>query len=253
VHILRRILAENKAGHHAGVYSCCSANGDVIKAVLLRARLHDTVALVESTSNQVNQFGGYTDMTPSDFREFTLRLAHEVGLDHHRVILGGDHLGPLPWAHLPEREAMAHAEDLVRQCVLAGYTKIHLDTSMRLGDDDPAAPLATSVCALRGARLCSVAEAAYESVALRDSGAVRPVYVIGSEVPVPGGDCTQAETVVTGIEDCRSTIESYRAAFSAHGPSEAFQRVVAVVVQLGAEFFERHIDEYDRRKTAKGL
>jgi D-tagatose-1,6-bisphosphate aldolase subunit GatZ/KbaZ len=250
MHILQRIANENKIGRHAGVYSCCSANGDVIKAVLLKAKLQDTIALIESTSNQVNQFGGYTDMTPEDFRIFTFGLAQDVGIDHKLIILGGDHLGPLPWADLPEAEAMANAEELIRQCVLAGFSKIHLDTSMRLGDDDPSQPLETATCAARGARLCAVAEAAYAELLETDPTAPQPIYVIGSEVPVPGGDFDHVECPVTRPEDCLETIAVYQRVFEQAGLGEVFERVVGLVVQLGVEFAERHLDEYDRTKTA---
>ena len=60
-----------------GVYSCCSANEYVIRAALRRARERDTVVLVEATANQVNQDGGYTGMTPVDFRAFLDRLRAE--------------------------------------------------------------------------------------------------------------------------------------------------------------------------------
>ena len=93
--------------------------------------------LVESTSNQVNQDGGYTGVKPSDFVAFVARLAAEAGLPAERVILGGDHLGPLPFAADGRRPAMERAAEMVRQYVRAGYEKIHLDASMRCGDDPP--------------------------------------------------------------------------------------------------------------------
>ena len=73
MNILQEIIRENKKGHRSGIYSCCSANADVIRAVLARARKTKTVALIESTSNQVNQDGGYTGTE----EEFTAKLAAE--------------------------------------------------------------------------------------------------------------------------------------------------------------------------------
>lgn len=250
MHILQRIANENKMGRHAGVYSCCSANGDVIKAVLLKSKLHDTIALIESTSNQVNQFGGYTNMTAAGFREFVLGLAQDVGIDHRLIVMGGDHLGPLPWAQLPAEEAMKHAEELVRSCVLAGYSKIHLDTSMRLGDDDPSVPLETATCAERGARLCAAAEAAFAELRAADPDAEPPIYIVGSEVPVPGGDYDQVECPVTRPQDCLDAIDVFRTAFAEAGLADVFPRVIGLVVQLGVEFAERHLYEYDRTSTA---
>ena len=91
--------------------------------------------LIEATCNQVNQDGGYTGMTPADFRDFVHALADEAGIDRRRIVLGGDHLGPNPWKALSARDAMAKARDLVRAYVEAGFTKIHLDASMACADD----------------------------------------------------------------------------------------------------------------------
>ena len=109
MNIIQQIVRRNKAGHHAGIYSCCSANPDVIRAVLLRSRRTQTPVLIEATSNQVNQMGGYTGMQAADFARFVKDLAVEMGVSFDNVILGGDHLGPLPWTNLPEEEAMANA------------------------------------------------------------------------------------------------------------------------------------------------
>ena len=117
--------------------------------------------LIEATANQVNQFGGYTGMLPVDFKNLVMEMAKEIGVDESLIILAGDHLGPLTWAGEPEAEAMAKAEELVRQFVLAGFTKIHLDTSMKLGDDSKEEMLETEVIARRGVRLYKVCMEAY--------------------------------------------------------------------------------------------
>ena len=249
MHVLQEIIKENKAGHHSGIYSCCSANEDVIRAVLQRARRTKTVALIESTSNQVNQMGGYTGMTPADFAEFVHRLAKEMGLAAHNVLLGGDHLGPLPWVNLPEEEAMTHAEELVAACVKAGYGKIHLDTSMRVASDDPNAPFLTKTCAERGVRLCVACERAFEEYRVDHPDAEPPVYIIGSEVPVPGGDFNAGEMGATTAEDAVNTIAIYKQAYEDAGIGHVFERVVGIVVEMGVEFHEFSLDEYDRRKT----
>jgi len=246
MHPVQEIVMRNKAGRDVGIFSCCSANRDVVKAVLLKAQKTKTIALIESTSNQVNPEGGYTGMGAADFRDFVYRLAEEVGLDRNRIILGGDHLGPLPWCDEPEASAMEKAAELVRSCVLAGYTKIHLDTSMRVGDDNPHEALDVSVCARRGADLCRVAEDAYKEYAAVNTNAVPPVYVLGSEVPIPGGD-TDADAImgVSDPENCKRTIEAYEREFEAHGLSDVLNRVVGFVVEMGVEFHERTLDEYD--------
>ena len=65
--------------------------------------------LIEATCNQVNQDGGYTGMTPADFRAFVEGIADRVGFARERLILGGDHLGPNPWRSLPAAEALDRA------------------------------------------------------------------------------------------------------------------------------------------------
>ncbi len=98
-------------------------------------------------------------------------------------MLGGDHLGPNPWAALGVRLAMTRAAEMVRDYVRAGYAKVHLDASMRCADD-PLGPLADTVAAARTADLAVAAEAA---AAERAPDVPAPVYVIGTEVPPPGG------------------------------------------------------------------
>ncbi|MCD8199904.1 MAG: class II D-tagatose-bisphosphate aldolase, non-catalytic subunit [Coriobacteriaceae bacterium] len=247
---LQEIVQKNKSGRRVGIFSCCSAHEDVIRAALLKASKTNTPTLIESTSNQVNQDGGYTGMTPADFAAFVKGLADEISVPLSHVILGGDHLGPLPWTDCDEDEAMDHAEELVAACVSAGYSKIHLDTSMRLASDDPDEPFLTETCARRGARLCRVAEEAFVSYWDSHPDAPEPVYVIGSEVPVPGGDFNAQEMGVTSADDAINTIAIYKQAFADEGLSDVFDRVIALVVELGVEFHEFTLDEYNRPRAA---
>lgn len=189
-------------------------------------------------------------MTPADFAAFVHRIAFEVGISEEAVVVGGDHLGPLPWVDLAEDEAMRKAEELVEACVMAGYSKIHLDTSMRVASDDPDKPFLTRTCAERGARLCQACEKAFAEYKRTHPNAPQIVYVIGSEVPVPGGDFNAGEMGVTTAKDAINTFAIYKEVFENAGLKEAFDRVVAIVVEMGVEFHEFRLDEYDRRKTA---
>ncbi|MGI6591503.1 MAG: class II D-tagatose-bisphosphate aldolase non-catalytic subunit [Eggerthellaceae bacterium] len=247
---LQEIVKKNKSGRRVGIYSCCSANADVIRAVLLKSYKTNTPALIESTSNQVNQMGGYTGMVPATFAEFVYNLADDMCVPSNHVIIGGDHLGPLPWVDKDEDEAMANAEELVRSCVLAGYRKIHLDTSMRVASDDPDKPFKTATCAERGARLMAAAEDAYQEYLSSHPGAPQPVYIIGSEVPVPGGDFNAGKMGVTTAEDATNTIRIYKEAIEGYGLQDAFSRVLGLVVEMGVEFHEFKIDEYSRSRAA---
>ena len=53
---------------------------------------------------------------------------------------------------------------MVREYVLSGFKKIHLDTSMRLGDDSKSEILSVRTIAKRGARLYKVCEEAYQEL-----------------------------------------------------------------------------------------
>jgi D-tagatose-1,6-bisphosphate aldolase subunit GatZ/KbaZ len=218
-----------------GIYSVCSAHPWVLKAAMLRHAGCAAPLLIEATCNQVNQFGGYTGMTPADFRDAVRDIAKQAGFAQDRVLLGGDHLGPFPWQHLAADDAMARAVDLVRMFVQAGYGKIHLDASMPcLGDPRP---LPDTTIAERAARLCAAAE----SVA----GSSRPVYVIGTEVPTPGGAVDETELAVTSPRDAERAIELHREAFAAAGLDAAWKRVIALVVQPGVEFGHDSVHDYD--------
>ena len=245
---LLETVEANRHGKRRGVASLCSANRYVLQAAMIEAREAVGVVCIESTSNQVNQFGGYSGMTAPDFADFVTGIARETGFPPERILLGGDHLGPFPWQEEPADAAMTKAGDLVRTCVLAGYTKIHLDTSMRCADDPggAGAPLSEKTATERAALLCEIAERAYASL---PAGSPAPLYIIGTEVPVPGGEQEESHIQVTRTGDLQRTIDLTRRAFESRGLESAWQRVVAVVVQPGVEFGDATIVEYDRAKA----
>jgi len=239
------LINAQKSGQDRAICSICSSNMYVIEAAMEDGRDNGLMVLVESTANQVNQFGGYTGMQPADFMAFAKGIAERVGLPQGQLILGGDHLGPLTWQDDTEDVAMAKAEELVRQYVAAGFTKIHLDTSMRLADDATDERLSDKTIARRAAQLCAVAEAA--------AGVTKPVYVIGSEVPIPGGATENEDSVtVTSPDDMKATIEAFKEAFCEKGLQTAWDRVIAVVVQPGVEFADNSIIQY-KAENAKAL
>lgn len=249
---LKHIVEKQKAGNPVGIYSACSSNPFVIEAVLEEARDHNEVCLIESTANQVDQNGGYSGMTPADFKEFVLAKAKEIGTDPAKIYLGGDHLGPLTVANLPEKEAMEYARTLVHDYVKAGFTKIHIDTSMKVADDDPNTRLSDETIARRGAELARVCEDAYQELLKEDPNAVRPVYIVGSEVPIPGGATGDNSGMqVTRVEDFKNTVATFEKAFKDQGLEETWKDVIAVVVQPGVEEKDAGCTEYDRPKAAE--
>ena len=62
---LLKLLQRHKAGSGEGIYSVCSSHPLVIEAALREAHRREQWTLLEATSNQVNQFGGYSGMTPA--------------------------------------------------------------------------------------------------------------------------------------------------------------------------------------------
>jgi len=244
---LLEFVQRHKSGNGAGIYSVCSANPTVLEAAFAEAAARDLpFALIEATSNQVNQDGGYTGMTPADFREFALELAARAGLSEDRVLLGGDHLGPNAWQDEVATQAMEKAEIMISAYVEAGFRKIHLDCSMSCAGDP--VPLTDETVAARAAQLAKVAEAAHQRV-----GGEPPVYVIGTEVPVPGGAQEALdELAVTTPDAAIKTIEVHRRVFEEAGLSDAWQRVIATVVQPGVEFDHHDVIDYDPIK-AKAL
>lgn len=235
---MKEIIARHKAGEHLGICSVCSAHPLVIEAAL-RFDLHtDNSVLIEATSNQVNQFGGYTGMQPAGFRDFVYAIAREVGFPLERLILGGDHLGPNCWQNEHADAAMEKAIALIEAYVAAGFSKIHLDASMSCADDP--VPLDPQVVAERAARLCLAAE---QTASETQKKAL--TYVIGTEVPVPGGEASSINTVhVTHVEDAARTLETHRVAFEALGLEAAMKRVIAIVVQPGVEFDHTQVIHY---------
>lgn len=249
-HPILKALEERKNGKKTGIPSYCTANRQVIRTILKDAAKNGRTVLIEATANQVDQFGGYTGMKPQDYVRFIADIAKESGCDMQQIILGGDHLGPLAFCKEAEATAMSKAEALVRAYVSAGFTKIHLDTSMTVADD-PTGALDKRVCAKRGAQLCKAAEEAFSAYQKEHPDALHPVYVIGSEVPIPGGATEHEDSLsVTAPEDCKEVIELYRQAFEALGLQAAWNNVVALVIQPGVEFGDNTVFRYNHDKAA---
>ena len=242
-HRLATMAARRAGGEKPGITSVCSAHPLVIEAALHRGIERGADVLIEATCNQVNQDGGYTGMTPADFRDFVLKIAADVGFAPSGLILGGDHLGPNPWKKLPATEAMDKAKVMIDAFAQAGFTKLHLDTSMGCAGEPVA--LADALTAERAAALAAVAEAATRGAA------VKPVYIVGTEVPIPGGAMEEIEELeVTKPEAARETVRIHREAFEKAGIADAFERAVGAVVQPGVEFGNHNVVAFDVDKAA---
>ena len=229
----------HQMGKARGVVSVCSAHPLVLRTAMQMAVSENQPLLIEATANQVNQYGGYSGMTPEQFVSFVHQMARSIELPETRFMIGADHLGPHIWKKEPSETAMEKAEELVRQCVLAGFGKIHLDTTARCLDDPNTLPL--EVITKRAARLCDVSEALNSTHLL---------YVIGNEVPLPGGGLkSDGEIPITDPGQMRFALNQYETAFRSAGLKHAFDRVIAIVVQPGVDFGDRHVGAYNPERA----
>jgi D-tagatose-1,6-bisphosphate aldolase subunit GatZ/KbaZ len=251
--LLDEVVHLQKSGKARGIASICSSHPFVLEAAVRRAARTGTPLLIESTCNQVNQFGGYTGMHPADFAAYVGVIARQNRLPPERVLLGGDHLGPSVWQEEPAEIAMSKATQLIREYVAAGYVKLHLDASMLLGDDDPARPLDPGISAQRLAALAKAAEHAQTEI----GNANLPCYVVGTDVPIPGGAQVRAAGAegagsfqVTRVEDLRCSLDLTREAFFREGLQAAWERVLAVVIQPGVEFGDDFVHPYQPEAVA---
>jgi len=240
---LDEIIRAQKRGEGRGIVSICSAHPYVLETALKLGKECNIPMLIEATCNQVNQYGGYTGMSADNFARFVRQQAGACDFPAEGLILGGDHLGPLVWSQEPAAEAMTKAKALVQAYVRAGFTKIHLDASMKCADDQE---LPEAAIAQRTAELAAAAESAAD-----DCTSLR--YVIGTEVPPAGGAKAREEQLaVTKPGDAATTIEITRRAFCEAGLESTWERVIALVVQPGIEFGNSSIHEY-QPQAAKGL
>ena len=252
IHPMKDIVKRYKSGENVGIFSVCCSNQYVIEAAMQKLLNKNISLLVEATANQVDQFGGYTGMKPKEYVKYIYSIADKVGFPKERIILGGDHLGPLTWRTINPREAMENAKNLIREYVLAGFSKIHIDTSMPLNGDFENEIFDDSLIANRASVLCKVAEEAYLELKEKNDEAMHPVYIIGSEVPIPGGAQVEEEEAgpkVTSVKGFKNTVETFKKAFESFGVGDAWQYVIGVVVQPGVEFSSDYVWEYNREEA----
>lgn len=241
---IQAVLTANSNGKNKGIYAICSAHPLVIEAAIEQAKQDRTPVLIEATANQVNQFGGYTGMLPKDFLVFIGNIADELNYPRNNIIAGGDHLGPVCWVNENAENAMAKARVLIETYVAAGFKKIHLDTSMSCLDDPTCLP--DEIVASRAADLCQVAE----KTAIETFGKSDLVFVIGTEVPPPGGATEEITTLeLTSPERVQQTLTLHQVAFEKLGLAQAWQRVIGLVVQPGVEFDHTSIIDYQSSKA----
>lgn len=224
---LRQIIARNRSGEVIAIPSVCTAHPDALEASLTLAEAQDQPIVVEATSNQVNQDGGYTGLEPADFIRFVTDIAARAQVSQTRILFGGDHLGPQAWRKLPADNAMDKAHRMVADYAAAGFTKIHLDCSE--GCQGEPAQLPDAITATRSAALAATAlKHAPDPDNL--------LFVIGTEVPPPGGARTDdhGDIPPTTPESVKATLDAHRDAFQA--ANIPLDLIGGLVVQPGVEF-----------------
>ena len=200
--------------------------------------------LIEATCNQVNQEGGYTGMTPADFRAYVLGIADAVGFPHDRIILGGDHLGPNPWKGLAPEEALRQRGGYGRRLCRG---RLRQDPPRRQhGLPRRTAALSDAVIAGRAARLARAAEDA----ATR-AGTTPPFYIIGTEVPVPGGALEVIEHLeVTDPAAAQTTYRGPRTSLHANaGSGRPFRGCLALSSSPASNSAHENVIVYDPAKA----
>jgi D-tagatose-1,6-bisphosphate aldolase subunit GatZ/KbaZ len=126
----------NKIISNKALPSFCTSNTEVIKTILFFCHIKKLPCLIECTSNQVNQHGGYTNKTPKMFIKEILSISKKIKFDSKKLFLGGDHLGPLPWKKKSNTIAIKNSISLINDYLDQKFCKIHIDTSIKCKNDN---------------------------------------------------------------------------------------------------------------------
>ena len=194
---LKKIL-ENKA-----LPSFCTANFLVLNTLLIFCKKKKLPALIESTSNQVNQFGGYSKNHPKDFIKKINGFIKSLKINKKSVYFGGDHLGPLPWKNNKSSVALKNSIKLIDLYLKANYQKIHIDTSIQCKDDKL---IADKII---------FARTEYILKNLTNKKKLNKIFfVFGTEVPFAGGNdkkkfkITQNNKIITDYQNFSKLLNS---------------------------------------------
>ena len=176
--------------------SFCSSNFDVLKTIIFFCKIRRLPCLIECTSNQVNQNGGYTKNTPKSFINKIIKISKN--LKFKNLFLGGDHLGPLPWKNTSKEIALKNSIKLIRDFLQQKYCKIHIDTSIKCKDDK------TINNEIIFERTKEILETPSIKKRLKDK-----FLIIGTEVPLSGsGD--EKKMTITSEEQIKDECDQFK-------------------------------------------
>ena len=199
---LRAIVRDNRAGLRRALPSWCTAHPDTLRAIIAAYREDDEPILIEATCNQVNQEGGYTGMTPAAFRTFAEGLMER----------GGRRSRPLD----PRRRSSGPQS-------LAGPSGARSHASRRPISSAPMSrrassrSISTPACAARTTERfprprSRNAQRNFARRPRKGRDGSDLAYVIGTEVPIPGGETEALDALaVTPADNVRRTIDLHRA------------------------------------------
>jgi len=167
-----KTLTKNKA-----LPSFCTSNLTVLNLLVKFCKKNKLPLLIETTSSQVNQFGGYTNKTPLQFNKILSKLIKKEKFNSKGIFFGGDHLGPLPWKNFDSHKALKNSVKLIDAYLKTNYSKIHIDTSIKCSDDKD---LSNDIVFQR---------TKYILKNLKFQKKLKDVYLVfGTEVPLSGGN-----------------------------------------------------------------
>ncbi|MFL2882670.1 MAG: class II D-tagatose-bisphosphate aldolase non-catalytic subunit [Pelagibacteraceae bacterium] len=218
--------------------SFCTSNFDVLKIIMLFSKFNNLPILIESTSNQVNQNGGYTGLTPSKFAKKVYSLSSSLKLNKKKILLGGDHLGPLPWKNLSKKKALANAKILVKNCLKAKYKKIHIDTAIICKDEKK----------ITRADIISRCKLILNNI--KDKELKNTFLVVGTEVPFAGGG-QNSKIVPTKISSIKEEYDQYKILFDNRKLIK--NKKFSMVIEPGIEFFHNKVKRTNLKDFKKKL
>tara|TARA_Y100000768_G_scaffold388875_1_gene388155 strand:- start:1296 stop:2522 length:1227 start_codon:yes stop_codon:yes gene_type:complete len=214
--------------------SFCTANMDVLKSIMFFCNLKKLPCLIECTSNQVNQDGGYTKKTPKKFIKEILNLRKKIKLNKNQLFIGGDHLGPLPWKNKIKKVAIKNSIKLIESFLNEKFCKIHIDTSIKCKDD----------VIFNNEIIFERTKKILENLKIRRKIKNR-FLIIGSEVPLSGSGDSK-KIVLTNIKQVINECKKFRQVLK----KSKFEknRKFGLVVEPGMKYMHRLIKKPDLKK-----
>lgn len=95
----------------------------VARGIMKAAKDSDAVVMFEIARSESDLSGGYTGMTPGDYRDEVLQAAHEV--DYDMYVLHADHIS----IKKGDMEELGSTRKLIQAQIDAGYTSFAIDAS----------------------------------------------------------------------------------------------------------------------------